>query len=75
MIRPIPTHRAWHRRVLADAMAYWRERSSRRALHELDRRTLADIGVDASELTSIVAEASTQAQLTRLRIVAAGSHA
>ncbi|MBL8346346.1 MAG: hypothetical protein JNN03_12955 [Rubrivivax sp.] len=75
MIRPIPTHRAWHRRVLADAMTYWQERSTRRALHELDRRTLADIGVDASELTSIAAESSTHAQLTRLRIVAAGSHA
>jgi len=75
MIRPIPTHRAWHRRLIDDARAYWQERSTRRALHELDRRTLADIGVDASEITSIASESSTHAQLTRLRIVAVGGHA
>jgi uncharacterized protein YjiS (DUF1127 family) len=75
MIRPIPTHRAWHHRLVDKLFAYWQERAARRALHELDRRMLADIGIDASEITSIAAEASTHAQLTRLRIVAAGSHA
>lgn len=43
-------------------------------LHELDRRTLADIGIDASEIASIEAEARGQAPLTRLRIVAGRHH-
>jgi len=43
-------------------------------LRELDRRTLADIGIDASEITSIEAEAQGQAVLTRLRIVAGQHH-
>lgn len=75
MIRPIPTRRAWHRRLIDGAITYWQERATQRALHELDRRTLADIGVDASEITSIASESSTHAQLTRLRIVATGGHA
>lgn len=75
MIRPIPTRRAWHRRLIDGALTYWQERSTRRALRDLDRRTLADIGIDASEISSIASESSTHAQLTRLRIVAAGSHA
>lgn len=44
------------------------------SLHELDRRTLADIGIDASEIASIEAEAQGRAALTRLRIVAERHH-
>ena len=40
-----------------------------RALHQLDHRTLVDIGVDASEIASIEAESRGSAELTRLRIV------
>ena len=43
-------------------------------LHELDARTLRDIGVDASEVTSIEAEARGDADVTRLRIVAEWHH-
>jgi uncharacterized protein YjiS (DUF1127 family) len=68
MIRPIPTRSAWHQRLIDGALAYWAERATRRALHELDSRTLADIGVDASEIGSIAAESSAHARLTRLRI-------
>lgn len=75
MIRPIPTRRAWHRRLFDGVIGYWQEHATQRALHELDRRTLADIGVDASEIASIASESSAHAQLTRLRIVASGSHA
>lgn len=71
----IPTHRPWTQR-LADWLADIRaRRRASMALRELDRRTLSDIGVDASELSSIQAESQARARLTRLRIVAANTQA
>lgn len=46
-------------------------RPAAQSLHDLDARTLADIGVDPSELESIDAEANGLSALTRRRIVAA----
>lgn len=74
MIRPIPTQRHWLRRAGDAVHDYLAERAAQRALHELDRRTLADIGLDASEITSVAAESSAHASLTRLRIVAVTAH-
>lgn len=42
------------------------------ALDELDAHALADIGVGAGEIPSILAEARGEAQRTRRRIVEAG---
>ena len=39
------------------------------AIRGLDRRTLADIGLNAREIDSIEAESQGRAQLTRLRVV------
>jgi len=43
------------------------------SLRGLDARTLADIGVDASEISSIDAEARGLSRVTRLRITANGA--
>jgi hypothetical protein len=40
------------------------------ALRELDARTLADIGIDASEISSVEAEWLGDAEVTRRRIAA-----
>lgn len=45
------------------------------SLRELDAATLADIGVDASEMTSIESEAQGRAAVTRRRIVMGLHHA
>ncbi|MBI5716788.1 MAG: DUF1127 domain-containing protein [Burkholderiales bacterium] len=74
MIRPIPTRSAWHQRLIDGVLAWWSARATRRALHELDSRALADIGVDASEIDSIAAETSAHACLTRLRIAVVATH-
>lgn len=65
----LTTHRPWYRRVVEDTLAHWRCRRTLQTLRGLDARTLADIGVDAGELSSIGAEAAGCAALTRLRIV------
>lgn len=65
---PIHTHRPWYRRVTEDLLTAWRCRRTLQTLRGLDARTLADIGVDASELSSVGAEAVGCAALTRLRI-------
>jgi uncharacterized protein YjiS (DUF1127 family) len=58
--------------LLRDALAALRRRVRRdRELHELDARTLADIGIDASEIGSIDAESRGLARLTRRRIAVA----
>lgn len=44
------------------------------SLCELDARTLRDIGVDASEIASIDAEARGHADVTRLRIASGWHH-
>jgi uncharacterized protein YjiS (DUF1127 family) len=64
------TPRPWVARLLDAIVDRWRDRQRRTALHDLDRRTLADIGIDASEISSIAAEAGLRARRTRLRIVA-----
>ena len=70
----LSTHRPWFWR-LADAIAdRCRSRQRPATLSGLDARTLADIGIDASEIPSIAAEATSQASLTRLRIMAHGHH-
>jgi uncharacterized protein YjiS (DUF1127 family) len=62
----INTYRPLHRRLF-DA---WRERfGAGDDLRGLDARMLADIGIHASEINSIEAEASTRVQRTRRRIV------
>jgi uncharacterized protein YjiS (DUF1127 family) len=69
----IATHRAWHRRLTdlaRERLAALRQRTS--SLRELDARSLADIGVHASEIASIEAEAhGPSSGVTRRRIVAA----
>jgi len=75
MVRPIPTYRSWPQRLLDGVLAAMRERARRDTLRGLDRRTLADIGIDASEVSSIEAESAARATLTRLRIAAVGAHA
>jgi hypothetical protein len=56
-------------KILRDA---WRRHVAARSasLHELDARTLADIGIDASEIASVDAEARGATARTRLRIAA-----
>ena len=49
-------------------------RHARATLRGLDRRTLADIGIDPSEIDSIEAESTSRAGLTRLRVVALAPH-
>lgn len=65
----IPTHRPLHLRLLALARELL-EHGARSPLHELDPHTLTDIGISASEIDSIEAEAQGRARLTRLRIAA-----
>ncbi len=72
--RPIVlrTHRPWAARLLDGLMDRWRALNGRSALHELDHRTLADLGLDRSELSSVAAEASLRAERTRQRIALLG---
>jgi uncharacterized protein YjiS (DUF1127 family) len=57
--------------LLGDALArYRRHREARRtydALRQLDDRMLRDLGLDRSEMTSIAAEVSGQAEYARIR--------
>jgi uncharacterized protein YjiS (DUF1127 family) len=69
------TYRPWHQRLVDFFRDHLLAPSGRASLHQLDRRTLADIGIDASEIASIEAEARGHARVTRLRIVAAARHA
>lgn len=74
MQQVLSTHRPWFIRLVDAIVERRRARRRHAALRDLDARTLADIGVDASEVSSIAAEAASQACLTRLRIVADGHH-
>lgn len=70
----LSTHRPWFIRLVDAIVDRWRDRQRDAALYGLDPRTLADIAIDASEVSSIAAEASTRACLTRRRIAAHGHH-
>jgi uncharacterized protein YjiS (DUF1127 family) len=62
------------RRVQRLLSRRWHERRVAR-LADLDARTMADIGIDRSEIASIEAEARGATLRTRLRIVGGLSHA
>ncbi|MFO1329960.1 MAG: hypothetical protein U1F56_21620 [Rubrivivax sp.] len=70
----LTTHRPWHRRLMDAVVHRWRLRRDLAALRSLDRAALADVGIDASEIPSIVAEAGSSVARTRLRIVERGCH-
>lgn len=70
----LSTHRRWAVRWVEVIVDRWRARLRRTTLRDLDQRALADIGIDASEISSITAEARSRACLTRLRIVTPGHH-
>jgi uncharacterized protein YjiS (DUF1127 family) len=56
-------------RRLAESLAgSWRHAAARRAFHELDDRTLRDLGMSRSEIDSYWVEAHGQAERTRQRI-------
>jgi uncharacterized protein YjiS (DUF1127 family) len=74
MITTLSTHRSWFSRFVADLRLHWQQRRTLQALRELDSRTLADIGIDASELSSIEAEAWGHGVITRRRIVTGLCH-
>ena len=61
--------------VLQQFIAAWKRRRLARqtliALHKLDARTLRDLGLDRSELVSVAAEVSGDAELTRARLLMA----
>ncbi len=63
----VPAARHWHQRLLD--LAHDRFGRNDPTLRELDRRTLADIGVNASEIDSIEAESQGRARVTRLRVM------
>jgi hypothetical protein len=66
-----PIRRPLRQRLLEVAREYFGLNGTN--LRDLDRRALADIGLDASEIDSIEAEAQGRATATRLRVVG-GSH-
>ena len=61
--------------VLQQFFAAWKRRRLARqtllALHKLDARTLRDLGFDRSELVSVAAEVSGDAEVTRARLLTA----
>lgn len=72
-MQTIATRRPWYRRLIDVALdhllAHGRPATP---LQGLDARTLADIGIDASEIASIEAESrSPRASITRRRIALA----
>jgi len=69
MTPTLTTHRPWYRRWVENTLDHWRQQRTLQALRELDSRTLADIGIDASELSSIDSEARGLGAVTRRRIV------
>lgn len=73
MTPTIATFRPWHRRVVDAALnRLLRPARPHGELRGLDARTLADIGIDASEIDSIDAESrDPRAGITRRRIVRA----
>jgi uncharacterized protein YjiS (DUF1127 family) len=74
MTPTLSTHRPWYRRLVEDLRRHWHLQRTLQTLRELDSRTLADIGVDASELSSIQAESFGHGVVTRRRIVRSLHH-
>lgn len=74
MTTVLNTYRPWYRRVFDDAITHWRRQRTVQSLRELDSRTLADIGVDVSDLSSIGAEAFGHGVITRRRVVRSLQH-
>lgn len=72
-MQTLATHRPWYRRLIDDARdRLLAHRRPVTPLHGLDVRTLADIGIHASEIDSIEAESRGPSNLiTRRRIVLA----
>jgi uncharacterized protein YjiS (DUF1127 family) len=60
--------------ALQQRIADWKRRQLVRqtlhALHRLDSRTLRDLGFDRSEVVSVAAEVSGDAEVTRVRLLA-----
>jgi hypothetical protein len=71
----ITTHGPWYRRLFDVARDSIAAAPRHTSLRSLSARELADIGVDASEIASIEAEARGRTTATRLRIVAGSLHA
>jgi hypothetical protein len=67
MQRAISIHRPWYERLL-EGLAALKPSVATSALETLDAAALRDIGIDASEVDSIRAEAMGHAHLTRRRI-------
>ena len=65
-----PLQRPLHERLLDRLLRSWPRRGPA-SLRGLDKDALADIGVDASEIDSIEAEARGRAPRTRRRVVGA----
>jgi uncharacterized protein YjiS (DUF1127 family) len=69
--RLFATGLSWLGGTLRRAYAEWQRRSHARAVYatlsRLDTRTLHDLGMERSELTSVAAELSGSAELTRIR--------
>jgi hypothetical protein len=72
-MQTIATHRPWYRRLIDDALDHLLAHGHPATpLRGLDARTLADIGVDASEIDSIEAESrGPSSRITRRRIALA----
>jgi uncharacterized protein YjiS (DUF1127 family) len=60
--------------IVRQAIARYRQRQQARnlnvALHQLDDRILRDLGINRSEITSLAAELTGQAECTRVRVPA-----
>jgi len=61
----------WLRKTVRNGFAAARRARDHRALSALDDATLRDLGVHVSEISSYLAEAAGDAELTRLRIASA----
>jgi len=68
----IPLRRSLWQRARASAAALWQRWTAPRAvgLHELDTRTLKDIGLDRSEISSVIAEWRGRSSATRRTLAA-----
>ena len=72
LIGRIPQHRRKDRAMTTPTTFFWRLRRwfSADSLEALDERTLRDIGLDRSEISSVEQEARHRAERSRVRIAA-----